>query len=89
MLQGWCARLAQSLPSSIGWPARADRAELGIWLKACGARSLHSVHDEEKPFELEMSWICEESGREFQKVPAEIVAEAEQQAKAALADSDM
>ena len=53
------------------------------------ARSLHSVHDEEKPFEMELAWICEASGREFKRVPAELAAAAERQAKAALADSDM
>ena len=65
-------------------------------LGACGqaptpraARSLHSVHDEEKPFEMELAWICEASGREFRRVPAELAAAAERQAKASLADSDM
>lgn len=30
---------------------------------------LYKVHEEDgKPFELEMSWICEESGRKHQKV---------------------
>ena len=57
---------------------------------ACGeARSLHSVHDEEKPFEMELAWICDASGREFKRVPAELSVAAERQAKAALADSDM
>ncbi|KAK9844201.1 hypothetical protein WJX81_007837 [Elliptochloris bilobata] len=53
------------------------------------AKILHSVHDEEKPFEMELAWICEASGREFKRVPAELAAAAERQAKAALADSDM
>ena len=52
-------------------------------------RSLHSVHDEEKPFELEVSWVCDESEGEFRRVPADLVAEATAAAKAALADSDM
>jgi len=47
------------------------------------------VHDEEKPFEMELAWICEASGREFRRVPAELAAAAERQAKASLADSDM
>ena len=50
--------------------------------------SLHTVHDEEKPFELELAWICDESKKEFKRVPADLAAEAEQQAKAAL-DEDM
>ena len=52
-------------------------------------RSLHSVHDEEKPFELELSWVCEETNNEFSRVPADLVKEATDAAKAALADSDM
>ena len=38
---------------------------------------------------MELAWICEASGREFKRVPAELAAAAERQAKAALADSDM
>ena len=53
------------------------------------SRRLHSVHDEEKPFELELAWICDESSKQFRLVPADLAAEAERQAKAALADSDM
>eukprot|EP00878_Enallax_costatus_P003267 GHUV01003470.1.p1 GENE.GHUV01003470.1~~GHUV01003470.1.p1 ORF type:complete len:250 (+),score=72.50 GHUV01003470.1:219-968(+) len=54
------------------------------------AKVLYKVHEEDgKPFELEMSWICEESGRKHQRVPPELIAEAEQQAKAAAEDSDM
>ena len=52
-------------------------------------RSLHSVHDEEKPFELELSWVCEETGNEFRRVPAGLAESANAAAKAALADSDM
>lgn len=51
---------------------------------------MHKVHEEEtKPFEIEMTWLCEESGMEHQKVPADLVAAAEAQAKAALRDDDM
>lgn len=49
---------------------------------------LHTVHDEEKPFELEMAWICEESNKQFAKVPADLLAEADKAAKDAL-NSDM
>lgn len=49
---------------------------------------MHTVHDDEKPFEMELAWICDESGKEFKKVPAELTADAEQQAKAAM-DEDM
>ena len=47
------------------------------------------MHDDEKHFEMELSWICPASDNEFRRVPAELVAEAELSAKAALADSDM
>lgn len=48
------------------------------------------VHDEDgKPFELEISWICDESGRTHQRVPEPLLSEAIAAAKAALADSDM
>ena len=56
---------------------------------ACAVRSLQSVHDDEKPFEMELSWSCPASDNEFRKVPAELAAEAERSAKAALVDSDM
>jgi hypothetical protein len=65
-------------------PQQQRQFTFGVWL--C---SLHSVHDEEKPFELELSWVCEESNNEFSRVPAELVKEATDAAKAALADSDM
>ena len=47
------------------------------------------MHDEEKPFELEMAWICDASDREFRRVPDDILEAAEQQAKASLEESDM
>ncbi|EFN57835.1 hypothetical protein CHLNCDRAFT_56088 [Chlorella variabilis] len=53
------------------------------------AKILHQVHDEEKGFELELAWICEESGRQFQRVPQQLAEEAEAAAKAALEAEDM
>lgn len=50
---------------------------------------LHAAHDEEKGFELEMAWVCDESGREFGRVPAELVAAADAAARAALEADDM
>jgi 20S proteasome subunit alpha 7 len=52
-------------------------------------RSLHQVHDEEKEFELELGWVCEESGRQFQRVPTELADEANRAAKDALEAEDM
>lgn len=92
-------RLRRSLHSVQGEGGEQGRvdvmsissARFALTLSPCGPRrrSLHSVHDEEKPFELELAWICDGSGREFKHVPADLAAAAERQAKAALADSDM
>lgn len=50
---------------------------------------LHRVHDDEKPYELELAWVCEESGRQFQVVPADVATEAIRAAKAAIEEADM
>ena len=42
----------------------------------CVPCSLHQVHDEEKGFEMELAWVCEESGRQFQRVPQPLAEEA-------------
>mmetsp|Transcript_12964 Transcript_12964/g.20367 ORF Transcript_12964/g.20367 Transcript_12964/m.20367 type:complete len:194 (+) Transcript_12964:179-760(+) len=54
------------------------------------ARIIHSVHDEvkDKEFELEMSWICAESGWKHKMVPKDLAKVAEEEAKAAL-EEDM
>ena len=54
----------------------------------CFGYSLHTVHDEEKPFELEMAWICDDSQKHFVKVPKDLLQEADKAAKDAL-NSDM
>jgi 20S proteasome subunit alpha 7 len=45
---------------------------------------IYSVHDDvkDKDFELEMSWICEESDRKHQRVPAELLQQAIKEASA-------
>jgi len=50
------------------------------------ARIIHTVHDDakDKDFELEMSWVCTESGGRHELVPAAIASEAERLAKASL-----
>lgn len=53
------------------------------------AKILHQVHDEEKGFEMELAWICDESERQFRRVPQTLVDEAEAAAKAALEAEDM
>lgn len=54
------------------------------------ARIIHSVHDDvkDKPFELEMGWVCDESNRKFVRVPDDLVAKAEEEAKKALEEQD-
>ena len=44
------------------------------------------VHDEvkDKMFELEMSWVCEETGGRHEMVPKDLKLQAEKFAKAAL-----
>lgn len=48
--------------------------------------SIHLVHDDnkDKDFELEMTWVCEESGWKHQSVPAELLKEADDKGRAAL-----
>jgi 20S proteasome subunit alpha 7 len=51
---------------------------------------LYKIHDDDgKPFEIEMSWVSEESNKQHEHVPAELVADAERLAKAAMDDDDM
>ncbi|WRT63390.1 uncharacterized protein IL334_000295 [Kwoniella shivajii] len=50
------------------------------------ARIIYLVHDDnkDKDFELEMTWICEESGNKHALVPEDLLKSAEEKAKAAL-----
>ncbi|KAF2291767.1 hypothetical protein GH714_035522 [Hevea brasiliensis] len=52
--------------------------------------SIYKVHDEakDKAFELEMSWVCDESKRLHQKVPDELLEEAKAAARTALEEMD-
>ena len=49
------------------------------------AKVIYTQHDpaKDKPIELEISWVCDESNRMHQLVPAALHAEAESAAKAA------
>ena len=52
---------------------------------------IYLVHDElkDKQFELELSWVCEESRGVHERVPESVFAEAEKLAKDAMeADTD-
>ncbi|ORY22125.1 proteasome subunit alpha type 3 [Naematelia encephala] len=50
------------------------------------ARIIHLVHDDnkDKEFELELTWVCEESGNKHALVPADLLAEADAKGRAAL-----
>ncbi len=52
--------------------------------------SIYHVHDEikDKMFELEMCWLCPESGNKYQVVPKDLLVAAEKAAKEAEEDSD-
>ncbi|CAN6454693.1 unnamed protein product [Victoria cruziana] len=54
------------------------------------AKIIYSVHDEakDKAFELEMSWVCDESNRQHQKVPEDLLEQAKAAAKAAQDEMD-
>jgi len=54
------------------------------------ARIIYSVHDEvkDKQFELELSWICDESKQVYQLVPKDLRDEAERLAKLALEQAE-
>ncbi|KAJ2707674.1 putative proteasome subunit alpha type-7 [Coemansia spiralis] len=54
------------------------------------ARIIYAAHDEakDKLFELELSWICAESGMLHAHVPQEVLAEAIQHAERSLNDDD-
>lgn len=52
------------------------------------ARILHKVHDENKDFELEINWVCKDSGYEHAIAPKDLVDDAEKRAKTALEEED-
>jgi len=53
-------------------------------------RMIHSLHDEgkDKPFELEMSWLCDESGWEHKGVPRDFIKESIEWAKKDIAEAE-
>lgn len=59
-------------------------------VKIC-ARIVHTLFEEgkDKPFELEMGWLSEGTGWEFQAVPADVVKAAEAKAKAEIEEAEM
>lgn len=57
--------------------------DLTLFMCVCFSCSIYNVHDDakDKEFELELSWVCEETKGLHQFVPKDIAAEAEQLAK--------
>mmetsp|Transcript_85044 Transcript_85044/g.170179 ORF Transcript_85044/g.170179 Transcript_85044/m.170179 type:complete len:258 (+) Transcript_85044:80-853(+) len=55
------------------------------------AKIIHTLHDEgkDKPFELELSWLCVESGWKHEHVPAAVAGEIEAAAKKEIEDAEM
>lgn len=55
------------------------------------AKIIYKLHDDikDKDFELEMSWVCDESKRKHVLVPKDLKAQAAAQAKQAKEDADM
>uniref|UniRef100_A0A0E0L451 Proteasome subunit alpha type n=1 Tax=Oryza punctata TaxID=4537 RepID=A0A0E0L451_ORYPU len=53
-------------------------------------KGIYGVHDEakDKDFELELSWVCDESKRQHEKVPDDLVEQAKAAAQAALEEMD-
>lgn len=67
---------------AINKPDAADNIDSREGVKQL-ARIIHLLHEEgkDKPFELEMSWLCEESGWEHKGVPRDFIKEAVEWAK--------
>lgn len=54
------------------------------------ARIIHTLYDDgkDKPFELEMSWLCEESGWKHKGVPKDVINESVEWAKQDIAEAE-
>lgn len=67
---------------ALNKPDAADNIDVREGVKQL-ARIIHLLHEEgkDKPFELEMSWLCEESGWEHKGVPRDYIKEAVEWAK--------
>jgi 20S proteasome subunit alpha 7 len=55
------------------------------------AKIIHTLHEEgkDKPFELELSWLCEESNWKHMQVPEALKNESEEAAKKEIEDAEM
>jgi 20S proteasome subunit alpha 7 len=73
---------------NINKPDKAENIDVREGVKQL-ARIIHLLHEEgkDKPFELEMSWLCEESGWEHKGVPRDFIKEAVEWAKKDIAEA--
>lgn len=73
----------------INKPDRGENIDVREGVKQL-ARIIHLLHEEgkDKPFELEMSWLCEESGWEHKGVPRDLIKEAVEWAKKDIAEAE-
>jgi len=74
---------------NLNKPDNSDNIDVSEGVKQL-ARMVHSLHDEgkDKPFELEMSWLCDASGWEHKGVPRDIIKEAVEWAKKDIAEAE-
>merc|ERR1711997_904634 len=74
---------------AINRPDAADNIDVREGVKQL-ARIIYLLHEEgkDKPFELEMSWLCEESGWEHKGVPRDVMKESVEWAKADIAAAE-
>lgn len=74
---------------NINKPDKAENIDVREGVKQL-ARIIHLLHEEgkDKPFELEMSWVCEESGWEHKGVPRDFIKEAVDWAKKDIEDAE-
>lgn len=74
---------------ALNKPEKGDNIDVREGVKQL-ARMIHSLHEEgkDKPFELEMSWLCEESGWKHKGVPKNFIKEAVEWAKKDIAEAE-
>ena len=92
----WCELASRCAIGKGKQPAKVEIEKLKLGELTCRevlkdvARTIYSVHDDvkDKEFELELSWVCEESGWVHKQVPKDLLKAAEEAAKAAL-EEDM
>mmetsp|Transcript_12470 Transcript_12470/g.23439 ORF Transcript_12470/g.23439 Transcript_12470/m.23439 type:complete len:271 (-) Transcript_12470:143-955(-) len=74
---------------NINKPDQAENVDVKEGVRQL-ARIIHLLHDDakDKPFELEMSWLCEASGWEHKGVPRDVIKESVEWAKKDIEDAE-